>query len=108
MINSAVAETDRRTRTYLGAGWTWRTCESPPCDDPTEAAGAAAAGSSRRVREAKNCRALEGIWGFLSERRGSSRDFKSTAPSDWNICCDGGECDEWEKEAVEGRGTNEK
>jgi hypothetical protein len=23
--------------------------------------------------------------------------FEDTAPSDWNICCDGGECDEWEK-----------
>jgi len=30
--------------------------------------------------------------------------FKSTPPSDWNICCDGGDCDEWEKGAVEGRG----
>jgi hypothetical protein len=60
-----VAETERRTRTYLGAGWTWRTCESRPCDDPTAGAGAATAGSNRRVQEAKNCRPLKGIWGFF-------------------------------------------
>jgi hypothetical protein len=103
-INSAVAETERRTRTYLGAGWTWRTCESPPCDDPTAAAGAATAGSNRRAREAKNCRALEGIWGIFVCAAKPFTGFKSTPPSDWNICCDGGECDEWEKGAVEGRG----
>jgi len=31
---------------YLAPGWTWRTCESPPCHEPT---AAAATGSNRWV-----------------------------------------------------------